>query len=68
MQNLSWETPRNASEICRVTQNSILRQWMIPSITFDDNANEYDIDEQNSCFVVSGIRTRYRVTIEEIGE
>jgi hypothetical protein len=68
VQNLSWETPRNASEIGMVMRTSILRQWMIPSITFDDNANEYDIDEQNSCFVVSGIRTRYRVTIEEIGE
>lgn len=68
MQNLSWETPRNASEICRVTQNAILRQWMIPSIDFEDAAIGYDIDENNSSFIVSGYRTRYRVTIEKIGE
>jgi len=67
VEELSWETPRNAAEICKLLQQAILHQWMVPSISFEENTNVYNHDEKNSSFIVSGIRTRYQVTIEEIG-
>ena len=63
---LSWEVPRNASEICRVIRYAILRQWMIPAIDFENLASGYDHDENNSSFIVKNYKTQYRVTVEKI--
>lgn len=63
---LSWEIPRNASEICRVLTSAILKQWMIPMIDFEDSVNGYDVSENKSIFLIKAHKKQYRVTIEEI--
>lgn len=62
---LSWETPRNADEIRRVCSNAILKQWMIPSITFGVG-DDYKVSDTESQMIVSGYRTNYKITIEVI--
>lgn len=63
---LSWEIPRNASEICIVTKTAILRQWAVPTITYEDHIFGYDHSQTKSSFIVGTYRKKYRVTIEEI--
>lgn len=66
IQELSWEIPRNASEICRVLTSAILKQWMIPMIDFEDSVNGYDVSENKSIFLIKSHKKQYRVTIEEL--
>jgi hypothetical protein len=65
MPELSWEVPRNASEIGIVTRQAILRQWAVPSISFDGDTETYDFSPRITTFIVSGWRKQYRVMIVE---
>jgi hypothetical protein len=64
--SLSWEIMRNASEIGMVLRNAILKQWLIPSITMEENTVVYDHDEKKTSFVVNSYKTSYKITIEEL--